>query len=698
MESTGDCCPGCFMSYECSGENYPHICTKCGNVFDCAGECPECGVKLIPDFDGLKTVYVCTGNKLQDGRRCENFFVSETKICACKSDCEPVTLAPHFGIYRCNSCFRLFFDWTNSKEMVEQFKDEKCKKGGVFELISRYPSNYKNRCQYCGYEYCAHCLKEHTPDNMRCPGCKSFYSLASLFRAINGFDILSRAPEFRSKEYYEFNSLAIPKFAVHREAIVNDRFKAILKDRLDDHVRRLRNEMNLNQFIDFCILSSPIFDRRFNAEAVRATIPPDKEFEWDVVMNLFINHRRNPQVSIAVILEAFDRFKRYIVSRNDDDLISSEEVIGRCELNVKNAETGAEEPCCGRILRFTGTMISKCYCESCRQNYCPKCSRVVKNEHEHVCNENDLAMVAKIGDCSDGHGYRPCPWCGVMCFRDMYCSTMWCKECHNFFDMVSGRKLESAPHHNADYNEYLLSLGTNLSEETRRYELGRGGRADVAERVINYCQEALNPILLKDISPILISLNSCANHLDDLLRGEEIRNRLQARIVKATINNPRADKMEVIAEIEREIRRAARSMLMLEELSVEVIKFNNQARDLLLHFTREVKKHNDDPSVPLPTYTKDTAFEIEKMIYDLTISSYSLIPIFGKSIYMDTFGNSFTQFISDSTNGIVMKIFKEDGLDIPIGSIYLRQAFVLAVNYSQLIWSDMTGDDANGNM
>ena len=96
-------------------------------------------------------------------------------------------------------------------------------------------------------------------------------------------------------------------------------------------------------------------------------------------------------------------------------------------------------------------------CGLCNSHTCPTCLQYVgeNKDAEHVCNPDMIKTAELIKNSTKG-----CPCCGERIQKIDGCNQMWCPECKQAFDWVTG-KIETGPIHNP---EYILYLQQNNNE------------------------------------------------------------------------------------------------------------------------------------------------------------------------------------------------------------------------------------------
>lgn len=92
-------------------------------------------------------------------------------------------------------------------------------------------------------------------------------------------------------------------------------------------------------------------------------------------------------------------------------------------------------------------------CLKCKAEYCNVCHEIKTEGHK--CNEDTIKSLQMIEeDC------HKCPCCGVMIYRTYGCNHMFCTNCHNGFDWLSGEKLDDEEQTNPLYFEWLEGQST----------------------------------------------------------------------------------------------------------------------------------------------------------------------------------------------------------------------------------------------
>lgn len=94
-------------------------------------------------------------------------------------------------------------------------------------------------------------------------------------------------------------------------------------------------------------------------------------------------------------------------------------------------------------------------CASCRRRTCTRCGDALRGD-AHVCSEETLHSIREIVDTC-----RPCVRCNAPCTRSEGCATMWCVQCHTFWNWETGRVIDAsrghAPH-NPDHRRWIADV------------------------------------------------------------------------------------------------------------------------------------------------------------------------------------------------------------------------------------------------
>tara|TARA_Y100000748_G_scaffold298818_1_gene294694 strand:+ start:250 stop:1524 length:1275 start_codon:yes stop_codon:yes gene_type:complete len=90
-------------------------------------------------------------------------------------------------------------------------------------------------------------------------------------------------------------------------------------------------------------------------------------------------------------------------------------------------------------------------CGLCNSYTCPTCLQFVgeNKDTQHICDPDMIKTAELIKNSTKG-----CPSCGERIQKIDGCNQMWCPECKQAFDWVTG-KIETGPIHNPEYILYL---------------------------------------------------------------------------------------------------------------------------------------------------------------------------------------------------------------------------------------------------
>jgi hypothetical protein len=97
-------------------------------------------------------------------------------------------------------------------------------------------------------------------------------------------------------------------------------------------------------------------------------------------------------------------------------------------------------------------------CGTCKGLVCKKCRVQIKEDLEHICNEDDIKSSALVSSLT-----KPCPKCMTPILKSGGCDQMFCVLCHTAFSWTTG-KIEVGVIHNPHYYEYLSTLTTPITD------------------------------------------------------------------------------------------------------------------------------------------------------------------------------------------------------------------------------------------
>lgn len=101
-----------------------------------------------------------------------------------------------------------------------------------------------------------------------------------------------------------------------------------------------------------------------------------------------------------------------------------------------------------------GFISNNYICGTCKGLVCKKCRVQIKEDLEHICNEDDIKSSSLVSSLT-----KPCPKCMTPILKSGGCDQMFCVLCHTAFSWTTG-KIEVGVIHNPHYYEYLSTLTT----------------------------------------------------------------------------------------------------------------------------------------------------------------------------------------------------------------------------------------------
>lgn len=126
--------------------------------------------------------------------------------------------------------------------------------------------------------------------------------------------------------------------------------------------------------------------------------------------------------------------KRYLMIHDDETIVDSKEILCACP----------NYDCNGYVKKDTHR------CNICGSVICEYCFAV--KGCDHVCNANDVKSMTLIKKST-----KTCPKCSMPIEKIDGCNQMWCTNCNNAFNWLSG-KPEMGPVHNPHYFEWLRHI------------------------------------------------------------------------------------------------------------------------------------------------------------------------------------------------------------------------------------------------
>jgi len=103
-----------------------------------------------------------------------------------------------------------------------------------------------------------------------------------------------------------------------------------------------------------------------------------------------------------------------------------------------------------------GFISNNYICGTCNCLVCKKCRVQIKEDLEHICNEDDIKSSSLVSSLT-----KPCPKCMTPILKSGGCDQMFCVLCHTAFSWTTG-KIEAGVIHNPHYYEYLSTLTTPM--------------------------------------------------------------------------------------------------------------------------------------------------------------------------------------------------------------------------------------------
>ena len=522
-----------------------------------------------------------------------------------------------YGIYRCNTCRFTIYDKDNKWKCIDSISHDDCprfdKGPHIFELIGRGPvENSIIKCPKCKVDFCYHCLRERFLEgHYTCPSKDCNYS----FKLITILEIVDRTPspmfpiiDNRSELFRNAMIPCVPTKLIRKESIMSDNVKSIIEYKIGNIVEEIRSEVDIQVYIDFM---RTIYE-------ITHGISSENLILRDLIVNRTFGR---PNEFSYELLQCFEDYCQWLKT-NDDSILSIRRigyVGGRCE-KCNN----------GKVVRY-GT---ECSCEKCGAIHCHKCFQLINGTHE--CKKEVLELVSEFGKGT----ILPCPWCGVITYREMYCSLMWCKKCHHFFDIVTGEKINRKALHNADFIDYLTSIGRTLSEVTTEEANG----ANIRPRNDIHCGVAFDELRINAIHPLCTTLYQTMHSIEDILNETNLINKLKRNLLRLKYN-----KSSFVSDYNSIFEQMAVDICIIREISPSLIEYNTTIRQSIFDLLQSHSKLGLDELFSFEVLNIQLMRDIREMntFFDNTIVNELMLPVLSM---VKTFESKFAKVLFDDTS------------------------------------------------
>lgn len=249
---------------------------------------------------------------------------------------------------------------------------------------------------------------------------------------------------FRNKSKFE----EVTKYEMFKE-LCDPKSNKKLKTR----ITLLQNIMLTHKLVHFI---NNILKRDFSIDNLFETHYKSEDF--DELLKLFRSHfsEMNDKDSLEILI--------YIINI---DLLSSKSYKGK--INMWTQEIQEKK----RLITFMyknfredtistvncvspyckGILDKNHICIFCHCFNCSKCGIVTSKNHGN-CSEEDIKTYESLVDC------KRCPHCKEWISKSDGCNTMWCTQCHTFFDYATGSILIGNDLHNPEHIDFLNQENT----------------------------------------------------------------------------------------------------------------------------------------------------------------------------------------------------------------------------------------------
>ena len=93
-------------------------------------------------------------------------------------------------------------------------------------------------------------------------------------------------------------------------------------------------------------------------------------------------------------------------------------------------------------------------CNICKTKICEKCYQILDDNHK--CNLSEIKSIKTLKRTT-----KPCPKCATFIQKIDGCNQMWCTNCNNAFDWITGQ-IDHGPVHNPHYFEWCKTIGDEV--------------------------------------------------------------------------------------------------------------------------------------------------------------------------------------------------------------------------------------------
>ena len=251
-------------------------------------------------------------------------------------------------------------------------------------------------CSYCNFQACEICIQKFIQDKLREPLCMNCGNIWSREFVLENITDKKWFLQHIRKYILEQEKMLLPE--TQKEALMISRIQE-----LSQCIKSLPTNQSLKKmYKNADNFSKAIEEKRDILRKIKSTIHSTK------------------QLTIT-----------YGGNGSDRDSAKRDHYIFKCPSDCR------------------GFISNNYSCGTCKGLVCKKCRVQIKEDSEHICNEDDIKSSALVYTLT-----KPCPKCMTPILKSGGCDQMFCTQCHTAFSWNTMR-IETRIIHNPHYFQYL---------------------------------------------------------------------------------------------------------------------------------------------------------------------------------------------------------------------------------------------------
>ena len=258
-------------------------------------------------------------------------------------------------------------------------------------------------CSYCNFQACETCIQKFIEDKLREPLCMNCGNIWSREFVLESITDKKWFLQHIGKYILEQEKMLLPE--TQEEALLISRIQELLQ----------------------CIKSLPTNQRLKsmykNADSLSKAIEEKRDILWKIKSTI----KSTKRLTIT-----------YGGIGSETGYAKRDHYIFKCPSDCR------------------GFISNNYSCGTCKGLVCKKCRVQIKEDSEHICNEDDIKSSDLVSTLT-----KPCPKCMTPILKSGGCDQMFCVLCHTAFSWTTG-EIEAGVIHNPHYYEYLSTLTTPM--------------------------------------------------------------------------------------------------------------------------------------------------------------------------------------------------------------------------------------------